>query len=801
MIKKAGTHLRNIPDIPVLHQMLSKSVQKPGEKQQVNWRNTEGLLYVLESVCLVKERHVVWQLFTEKNGRRTPVCECRGHDILMVFNQIMAKSTNLTPAQQEDEDERLRRTREARAAAADALAQLAQENEKRGIDTRNTADPAKSAPAKPQEKIPERPPERPLERPPQRVPERLPERPPQSPTEQTQRTVAPRITPTGHSAVNWHAVKPPEDKQSAPPASPTPAAPAKSALTNDSSGIKVVRAKPGEEPPPSEKYLQDTAARKGSSPEPNRRERPPQRDDSGISVKTGDRWPQAQPFKPEPDALIQDDEVPKRVFTPPAPPPSGSGAPRLSTPAMPQPSVPEPVKAISPPLEPKPHTQPTENKSGNAQAAGAQAGNAQAANAQAGNAQVDSAQVDSAQAAGAQTAAPQAAPAAKSSPAPQQDPAVKVPTGGNLRDLEPLKLLYKLALARSTCKIEIDNRGTRALIYLQDGRPVDAMLADLRGDAALLDFLLWNGGKFEVHQGETSTSKTVNTMPDQLLTNNRSVVELITALNERGLTPVSTFKRARERLSKEEFVALASPKAPVAVDQLMLIFEKLDGKRTLSDLTKLQLMPRTLLIRALHHLITTNLATLANPPKPRPEIKGKKIDGAAIQSVMMMLRREETGLFIHPAFLYFLEEEFFRTFRAKGTFSIVIFEMRELAVIDGVEKRRMLPTSAIADAAMRICSRKRHTDVAAHYEAFDFAILLPSTGSSGTRIFINRVIKSLRESPLRGMEGKQLSLAFGTATIPEDCKDLNQLLGAAEMSMQTAREQGQTLLQFKDIEA
>ncbi|MDQ5968313.1 MAG: hypothetical protein QG625_4470, partial [Cyanobacteriota bacterium erpe_2018_sw_39hr_WHONDRS-SW48-000098_B_bin.30] len=54
MMKKGGMQLRNSPDIPILHQLLSKAVQKPGEKQHCNWRHSDGLPLFLEVVNPLK---------------------------------------------------------------------------------------------------------------------------------------------------------------------------------------------------------------------------------------------------------------------------------------------------------------------------------------------------------------------------------------------------------------------------------------------------------------------------------------------------------------------------------------------------------------------------------------------------------------------------------------------------------------------------------------------------------------------------------------------------------------------------
>ncbi|MBL0185803.1 MAG: hypothetical protein IPP97_08750 [Candidatus Obscuribacter sp.] len=111
--------LRNSPDIPILHQLLSKAVQKPGEKQHCNWRHSDGLPFVFGGGQPLKERYVQWQLFCDKSGKRTMLFECVGHDILMVFNQISAAINDLpTSVGRQEESSRVLRARQARAMQA-----------------------------------------------------------------------------------------------------------------------------------------------------------------------------------------------------------------------------------------------------------------------------------------------------------------------------------------------------------------------------------------------------------------------------------------------------------------------------------------------------------------------------------------------------------------------------------------------------------------------------------------------------------------------------------------------------------
>ena len=42
---------------------------------------------------------------------------------------------------------------------------------------------------------------------------------------------------------------------------------------------------------------------------------------------------------------------------------------------------------------------------------------------------------------------------------------------------------------------------------------------------------------------------------------------------------------------------------------------------------------------------------------------------------MMSLRRPDSGFFTYPAFLYFLEQEYFRAYRTGSPMSVAIFQM------------------------------------------------------------------------------------------------------------------------------
>jgi GGDEF domain-containing protein len=391
------------------------------------------------------------------------------------------------------------------------------------------------------------------------------------------------------------------------------------------------------------------------------------------------------------------------------------------------------------------------------------------------------------------------------SPKPPQAPDLgktALPTSGDLTDITVPKLLKQLKAAQVTARLEFADDPLTAIVYLEDGKPIEAWFGELKGDSALLEILLWTSGKYTLTIGMTATNRNVKTSPEVLVEHNKNIASLLEELAGEGLTATSTFAPSNPLLSSEDFDRLATPDAPMELEKLARLYVKLDGKKTIADLNELQVLPRPELVQAIHHLYFNSIIDIVDPTEKRKElvVTPKEIDNAAIQSVMTSLRRIDTGLFIYPAFLYFLQEEFFRIYRAKSSMTVLIFEMRELSAADGLVRRVPLSSDAIADATMRISSCKRHTDVVAHYEQHDFAILLPSTGSGGTKVFANKIIKALTESPLAGTEGKKLSFSFGSASMPEDFKELSMLLGAAEMAMSFARQRGKPLVLFREME-
>ncbi|HEY9733594.1 MAG TPA: DUF4388 domain-containing protein [Drouetiella sp.] len=390
-------------------------------------------------------------------------------------------------------------------------------------------------------------------------------------------------------------------------------------------------------------------------------------------------------------------------------------------------------------------------------------------------------------------------PSQPQAPVPPTEPKLSFPKQGDLKDVSLDKLLHKIVEARTTGKLEVRNQESMALVWVQDGTPVDATAGDAEGDEAIIDLLTWKEGQYTFEPRVLRNSHTVHQTIESLLSQSRQLSERTHYLKEAGMLFSSTLLPKRNNITDLEFVQRAGPKAPMNVEFMNKFYRMLDGKQTIEEMIRAFQLSRIQIVTLIYHLLTNDLIKISNPTvKPKDfAVQPRIIDGAAIQSVMMSLRRAETGMFIYPAFLYFLEQEYFRCYRSRSPLSVIVFEMR---MSTGNGNRQLLPGPAILDAVLRISQLKRHVDLLAHYDAFDYALLLPNTKANGSQIFANRLVRALTTGALGGeVDPSKLSLSMGCASIPEDFVDLSSLLGAADLAMAQAKAQHKPVVMYRDI--
>jgi GGDEF domain-containing protein len=374
---------------------------------------------------------------------------------------------------------------------------------------------------------------------------------------------------------------------------------------------------------------------------------------------------------------------------------------------------------------------------------------------------------------------------------------------GDLAHVQMPTLLQSILMAQMNGRLKILSNNRNAEVFFKDGIPVHSFTTDTVGEESIFEILTWKEGDFSFEAKVTTDARTIKQNLDSLLLQGMQLIDNATYLRNSGLRPETLMQRKYKNLSERDFESMVASGAPIPMLMQKKFYRSIDDNKTVQNLLEKLRLPRSQWIPLMCNMMRCDLLSLSQSAgaakSARPALEPKSIDKRAIQNVMMSLRRPETGLFTYPAFLYFLEQEYFRGYRSASPISIVVFQMRmRSGNLDPV--REPLPIAAVSEAVRRISRVKRHVDMMAHYETFDYALLLPNTKTSGAAIFANRIMKTLTASPLLpGMDMSKLSFAFGIASIPEDFLDLSLLLSAAEVAKNAAMNSPAPIVLYKDI--
>lgn len=378
-----------------------------------------------------------------------------------------------------------------------------------------------------------------------------------------------------------------------------------------------------------------------------------------------------------------------------------------------------------------------------------------------------------------------------------------LPPTGDLSLVEISRLLQSVLLARMTGRMDIDSGSLHAKIFFVDGEPQHADVAGVPGDEGILDLLTWREGKYKFEPRMRVSERNVGQPIESLVIKGVQLVDKVNFIRNVGLLPDSVLIKKHPGLTAQDLDNLAMHDQTVDPSQLKRLFGTIDDKTGVKEMVDGLRLTRSQWVPIVALLLNADLITFTNdfvaPRDEKPAIAPKAIDKSKIHSVMMSLRRPETGMFTFPAFLYFLEQEYFRGYRSGSPLSVMVMEMR---VVQGPPNfvREPLDVPAVAEVVRRISRLKRHIDLLAHYDQYDYAMLLPNTKTSGANIFAQRVARAIWSSPLAyGIDSANLSLAFGVACIPEDCLDLGVLLASAEAAKAQALRAAVPIALYREI--
>lgn len=374
---------------------------------------------------------------------------------------------------------------------------------------------------------------------------------------------------------------------------------------------------------------------------------------------------------------------------------------------------------------------------------------------------------------------------------------------GDLNKLQVPNLLQSINLAKMTGRLDIKTKVDACQVFFQEGIPLHCYLKDNQGDSALAELITWTAGEFRFWPDEKTHDRTVNRRLDAILMEGVTLLDQWKYLETAGLKQESCLVRKNAMMSEQELSARLEKGAPLPLEQQIEFYDMVDNRNTLSDLLRKRPMQKTQWVPLLFNLVSCGLVQITDqaPAQNRlARLKSIGVDENQFQSVIKTLTRSETGIFNYYAFIYFLEQEYLRYEYFNLPFSLIVFSLGIRKGGDDSPVVEALQMIAIRRAMQRIGLVKRQIDALGHYETFDYAILLPNTNAAAAAALANRISDVLREAPLASdMDSRALALAFGVATVPEDCVDLDRLIQFAKKARDEAKNGKKRVVLARDV--
>jgi hypothetical protein len=352
-------------------------------------------------------------------------------------------------------------------------------------------------------------------------------------------------------------------------------------------------------------------------------------------------------------------------------------------------------------------------------------------------------------------------------------------------------VLTSIGMQQMTGKLEVMGEAAVGHVYFENGIPKDAQTSGSRGDDAIKELVTWRRGTFVFKSGVRTEMSSVEKSLQTSVMEGIALLDQLKHLEKSGLVYESVLVQRQKNLGDPELKLMLAKGVPLDFGSQKEVYETLKHKKTFTDLLRDKPMEQAQWAPLLFNLLYCGLIEIKAPTTAR----GGALDFLGenkqiIQNLAYNFIRPDTGIMSWEAILYFMEYEFYRYEAYSWPMSLVVFEMNlRRGGQGGMQESEPLPPQALNTAAMRIGLVKRPLDLLGHFEARDFAILMPNTKASQAAFVANRILDSLTVTPLApGIDRANLALCFGVANLPSDGEDLENLVNAASSAKAEARE-------------
>jgi len=368
---------------------------------------------------------------------------------------------------------------------------------------------------------------------------------------------------------------------------------------------------------------------------------------------------------------------------------------------------------------------------------------------------------------------------------------------GDLSNMKPPIVLQSIVGGKMTGLLDVQHNEATIEMFVDEGNPVHASAPDCKGEAAIMELLTWEQGRFQFFSDERTTERTVVKRLENILMESAPLIDQFRFLNQTGVTLDSYLVRKHAQISEAEFEQRIARGALADLLKQKQLYQILDGQSNLFELLRKMPLSKMDWIPCVYNLVVCDLVSVLAVPSQgtkSPPIEAMGVDRNIITTSMQNMYRQDTGLLNYPSILYFLEQEFYRWEYTAAPFSLLIFDMCRRTPA-GVEA---LPVASVREAAKRIDTVKRNVDYLAHFESASFLLFMPNTKVAAAAHVARRIADLLRDQSLGNeLDSANLALAFGVAGVPEDCQDLGLLLAAGKQAVSLSKQSGNPVVTFQ----